>query len=211
MKVPLVVHLGAASQLAPLAAAGVVRRSVRGPRAWVLLWCAVLASGDGLSLLLGSRHETNLIIYNLVVPIGGAVMLWGLSLWQAEEVPRLAFRMAIGPFVVAWLILTLALSDAWRFSSVADPMAKLVCLGAAAFTLIARSRRTDGALQRHDWFWVSGGMALYFGTGAALSPLSALLVREAPDVVRRAYELKSALDVVAFLAIARGVTCPSAT
>ncbi len=211
MKVPLLVHLGAASQLAPLAAAGVARRSLRGPRAWVLLWCAILASGDGFSLLLGSRHETNLIIYNLVVPIGGAVVLWGLSLWQADEVPRLAFRIAIGPFVVAWMILTLALSDASRFSPVADPMAKLVCLAAAAFTLVARSRASDGAPHRHDWFWVSAGMALYFGTASALAPLSALLVNPAPELMNRAYELKSALDVVAFLAIARGVTCPTAT
>jgi len=139
------------------------------------------------------------------------MVLWLLSLWQSSEVARLTFRLAIVPFLLVWCVLTIAFERTSYFSSVASPMANLVGLGAAAFTLLAGSRRVEGLLHCRDWFWISGGMALYFGTSAALSPLSALLVEEAPQLVIRAYEVKSVLDVLAFLAIARGVTCPVET
>jgi hypothetical protein len=211
VKVPLLEYLGAASQLVPLAVAALARRAVRGPRAWVLAWCGILACADGLSLALGVRHQTNLLVINLVTPVGGAIVLWALSSWQLGGVPRLTLRLAIVPFVLAWLVLTMAFDESETFSRVADPMASLVGLGAAAFTLLARSRSAVGLLHRRDWFWISAGMALYFGTASALAPLSALLVGDAPALMDRAYQVKSLLDVFAFLAIARGVTCPAGT
>ncbi len=211
MDVPLLVDLGAASQLAPLAAAAFVRRRPAGARAWVLAWCALLAATDALSLALGARHTSNLLVINLATPVGGALVLWALSLMQRGDVARLTYRLGIVPFLAVWAVLTWAFDEAQRFSSVADPMAALVALAAAAYTLLSRSVGHDGPLTRADWFWISAGLCLYFGAASALMPLSALLVREAPDLLSRAYEVKSLLEIAAFLAIARGVTCPTAT
>ena len=184
---------------------------MRGARAWVLIWCTLLVVVDGAALGLGREGASNLVLFTLVTPLSAAIVLWVLSCWQTGEVSRLTLRATIIFVTVAWAALTYAIEDSSSFSRVADPMSDLVCLGAAAFTLVARSRHGEGPLHRSDWFWVSAGMALYFGSGSALSPLSALLVKEAPDLVIRAYEVKSVLDVFAFLAIARGVTCPAAT
>jgi len=211
LRVPWLAYLGAVSQAAPLVAAALVRRPVWGPRAWVLAWCAVLVAVDAASLWLASQDVRNLWLFNSLTPASVAVVLWALSLWQTGDLTRLTMRIAILPFLLLWTVLTLAFEDTSAFSRAADPMASIVGLGAAAFTLLARSRSASGALLRHDWFWVSAGMALYFGTSSALSPLSALLVREAPQLVIRAYEVKSLLDVLAFLLIARGVTCPAET
>jgi len=211
MRVPWLFFPGAVAQAIPLAAAIVARRPMRGARPWVLAWCVLLVLVDATALWVGREGRSNIILFDLVTPIGGALVLWALSFWQSGELARLTFRLAIIPFVAVWGALTIAFDEASSFSRVADPMASLVGLGAAAFTLVARSRASEGPLHHSDWFWVSGGMALYFGTAAALSPLSALLVRQAPDLVIRAYEVKSVLDVLAFLAIARGVTCPAAT
>jgi hypothetical protein len=134
-----------------------------------------------------------------------------LSFWQTGDVARLTFRLAIVPFLLVWAVLTVTMEDMSSFSRIATPMASLVGLGTAAFTLVTRSMGADEAPHCRDWLWVSGGMALYFGTAAALAPLSALLIAGAPHLVLRAYELKSVLDVFAFLAIARGVTCPTGT
>jgi len=211
MKVPWLFFPGAVAQVVPLVAAAVARRRVRGARAWVLAWCALLALVDGAALWLGREGTANILLFNLVTPAGAALVLWALSYWQAGDLSRLTFRLAIVPFLLVWGVLTVAFESTSSFSSVADPLAKLVGLGAAAFTLLAGSRRVEGLLHCRDWFWISGGMALYFGTATALSPLSALLVQEAPQLVIRAYEVKSVLDVLAFLAIARGVTCPVET
>lgn len=211
MRVPWLAYLGAVSQAAPLVAAVLVRRPVWGARAWVLAWCAVLVAADTGSLWLASHDVRNLWLFNSLTPVSVAVVLWTLSHWQTADLTRLTMRLAILPFLLVWTVLTLAVEDTSTFSRAAGPMASIVGLGAAAFTLLARSRSASGSLLRHDWFWVSTGMALYFGASSALSPLSALLVREAPQLVIRAYEVKSLLDVLAFLLIARGVTCPAET
>jgi hypothetical protein len=194
-----------------LVAAVVARRPLRGARVWILAWCAILVTADATSLWLGRHNVSNLVVFNLLSPACLAIVLWALSDWQHAELPRLTLRLAIIPFLAAWGVLTFALEDTSSFSRVADPLTSLVGLGAAAFTLVAKSHRAGGSLLRQDWFWVSGGMVLYFGTAAMLQPLSALLVGNAPQLVIRAYEIKSVLDVFAFLLIARGVVCPTET
>lgn len=184
---------------------------MEGPRVWVLAWCGFLALVDAAGLWLAREGAANVVLLNFVLPLSAALVLLALSYWQTTELARLTFRMAIVPFLVAWALLTFAFKETSRFSGVAGPTANLVGLAAAAFTLLARSRRASAPLQRSDWFWVSGGMALYFGTATTLGPLSALLVGDAPRLMIRAYEIKSVLDVVAFVAVARGVTCPLRT
>ena len=204
----LLMVLGAASQVVPLAAAALARRRLSAARAWVLVWCALLLCGDAITATMAARHQTNLFVINLWTPASVAVALWALSSWQAGDGARRALRLAIVPFLLTWAVLTLAFHEMETFSSVADPLSNLVALGAAAYTLVARSHRAEGPLLRQDWLWITGGMALYFGSAGALSPLSALLVARAPSLVLDAYGFKSVLDVITFLAIARGVTCP---
>lgn len=211
MRAPLLAYVAVFSQAAPLFAAAAWRRHGSGTRRWVLGWCALLLVVDCVSGWLGSHGAHNIFLSNLVIPASVAVVLWTLSLWQTGDLGRLTMRLAIVPFLLVWTVLTLAVEDFSTFSRAADPMASIVGLGAAAFTLLARSSASQGDLSRRDWFWVTGGMALCFATSSALGPLSALLVASAPQLLDRAYELKAGLDIVAFLLIARGVTCPAET
>jgi hypothetical protein len=211
VRVPLLLNLGAAAQAAPLVAVVVARRRLPAERAWTVAWCTLLVVVDAAALWMGRRGQHNLLLFVPLAPVSTALVLWALSLWQHAELPRLTLRWAIPLFVAAWGVLTFALEDTSSFSRVASPLADVVALGAAAFTLVARGQQASGPLARQDWFWVSGGMVLYFGAATMLQPLSALLVAEAPQLVIHAYEVKSVLDVFAFLAIARGVTCQPAT
>ena len=208
---PFVAYLAIASQAAPLFAVVVWRRRATGPRAWVLAWCAFLLTMDIVTGWLGARGVHNLWLYYVLTPVSGALVLWALSLWQPWELARLTFRLAVVPLLLVWTVLTLAVEDTSAFSQAAEPMAKLVGLGAAAFTLLARSHSASGSLLRHDWFWVIAGMALYFGVSSALSPLSALLVGDNPHLLDLAYQLKAVLDITAFFLIARGMTCQPST
>lgn len=194
-----------------MAAALVVRRPLVPARAWLLAWCVVQVLTDYLLLWFAVRGVPNLWVTYLLTPVSGALVLWTLSLWQSGELARLTLRLVIVPFVLVWGVLTLALENTSSFSRAADPMANLVCLAAAAYTLLARSRASRGELLRQDWFWASAGLALYFGVSSTISPLGALLVGSDPVLLVRAYEVRGLLQIVAFLAIARGVTCPAAT
>jgi hypothetical protein len=171
----------------------------------------LLLAADAVGEWLGERGARNLWLYYILTPVSSAVVLIALSYWQSGPLWRLTFRLAILPLVLVWGVLTAAVEDTSAFSRAAAPTAKLITLGAAAFTLVAGSLRARGDLLRTDWFWVSAGMALFFGASSALAPLSALLVGTDPQLLNWAYEVKALLDILAFLLIARGVTCPAAT
>jgi len=200
-----------ASEAVPALAVAVSRRRVSGPRAWVLAWCLLLLTWDLVAGWMGAHGRPNLWLTYILQPGSMALVLWALSLWEIGELPRLTMRLAIVPLVVVWAVLAVALEDTASFSRVAFPMSSLVGLGAAAYTLLSLSHRSHGDPLRCDWLWTCGGIALYFGTATALQPLSALLVARSPELVRQAFTVKAVLDIAAFLAIARGVTCRTET
>jgi hypothetical protein len=211
VRFPLVFYLATLAQGVPPVAAAVARRPVRGARTWVLLWCALLLAVDLVQRWLGAHRERNLWLGYVLTPVGGALALWALSCWQTRELSRLTLRFAIGPFLLVCLVLLLTVERTSDFSRVAQPVASLVCLCAAAFTLLVRSHEEPGSLVRQDWFWVSAGMALYFGVTVTIAPLSALLLGADLRQMVVAYEARAALEVVAFALIAVGMACPSET
>jgi hypothetical protein len=87
-------------------------------------------------------------------------------------------------------------------------MVKLVTLGAAAFTLLSGSLSRRGDVLRQDWFWISAGMVLYFGTGATLGPIRALLNARAPQLLLLVYSVWTLMGSAAYLLIAKGLACP---
>jgi hypothetical protein len=211
VRIPALLYLSALAKAAPLLAAAAARRPARGARAWVLVWSALLLVESGVSLWLALHQVHNIWLSYFFFPVASATALWALSCWQGSDLARLTMRLAIVPFLAVWVVLTLAFENTSSFSRAADPLAYLVGLLAATYTLIGRSRLHTGDLLRQDWVWVSAGMALYLGTYSMIGPLSALLAGSDPMLMDRAYQLEAALSIAAFLAIARGVTCPAAT
>jgi hypothetical protein len=210
LRAPLLLYLGSGAEALPLVAAAVVRSRAHGARLWIAAWSAVLVVCDLLQLWLGSRGVHNLWV-NYFATAAGALVLWALASWQIGDTARLTLRVAVVPFLAVLAVLTLLMEDTSNFSRAADPMADLLCLAAAAYTLVARSTSSRGSLLRQDWFWISAGLALYFGVWGAMGPLGVLLVGTAPKLLIVAYQVAMALNIVAMLAIARGVTCPEAT
>ena len=207
LQVPVLAYVGASSQLLPLLAAGIMRHGLRGPRAWVVAWCGVLLFSDLVQLILSRQDVNNLWVPYITTPMAGAAILWALSKWQDRQVPRLTLQAAIPLFLITWVLLVVLVEKPGTFSTAADPVYSLLGLGAAVYTLVSRSADEPEPLTRQDWFWICGGLSLYFGTASTLGPVAAFLLTEHPVLVIRAYEVKSATDVLAFLAIAKGITC----
>ena len=203
---PWLNYLGVASAAIPPLATLALRRRPRGAAAWVLAWTVLLAVEGIVGIGLASRGINNHWLRYVAMPADGALILWAVSLWQMRAPPARALRVAIPVFLALWTVLVTAVETTRPFSTVAEPLVSLICLGAAAFTLVARSVEEREPLVRQDWFWTCGGLTLYFGSLTTLGPLAALLGGTL-TLLARAYELKSVVDVVAFLAIARGITC----
>jgi hypothetical protein len=205
----LVAIVGTACEATPLAVLAVQRRRPRGARAWVVAWVTFLLAVDLVGASLSIRGIPNLWITYILMPVSVGLALWALSLWQRTELWRLTFRIGIVPLLLAWGVLTLAVENTSSFSRAAEPMVKLVTLAAAAFTLLSGSLTQRGDLLRQDWFWISAGMVLYFGAGATLGPVSALLDRGAPQLLTFVYGVWTSIISLAFLLVAKGMACPA--
>jgi hypothetical protein len=210
VRAPLVFYLGTLSQAVPPVVAVAARRRIRGARAWVLAWCLVLLAFDLVQMWLARRGQRNLWIVYVDTPLQVSLALWAFSCWQTRELSRLTLRLAVVPFLAVWAAL-LTLESTADFSRVSQPMASLVGLCAAAFTLLVRSYEERGSLVRQDWFWMGAGMALYFGLTVVIGPLSALLVGGDIRNMLVAYQLRAAVQIVALLLVAVGMACPNAT
>lgn len=208
MAIPWVSYAATASQaLPPVAALGYGRRLPLARR-WVAAWALLLVVNDltQLAFALSGRH--NLGIRYLVGPVETGVVLIALSLWHGDSVARLALRVAVPVFTLIWILLVAFVERTDTFGLVTGPLQALVLLVASLGTLLLRVRTQEGGLSQEDWFWVCAGLSLWYGTSAALEPLSRLLVAEHPSVVSSAYQVKAVVDILASLIIARGMLCP---
>ena len=211
MRVPVFLVVAGTFAAVPPVVGAVFWRRLAGARAWAFGWAVSEATETAVQWWLSARHVPNLWLGYVFEPLNGALLLWALSLWQSRALARLTLRLAIPAVLAAFLWLALAFDGTSSFSRAAQPMLFLVCLGASAYTLVERSRLAAGDLVRSDWMWICAGAALLYGTGSVLFPLSRLLLGGDLRLFIVAYELISALAALAFLAVARGMACPTGT
>ena len=201
-------HAATASQAIPPLGALRFGRRLPAARRWVVGWALVLLGNDLTQLAFAQSGRHNLGIRYLVGPVETGVVLIALSLWHGDSVARLALRVAVPVFTLIWFLLVAFVERTDTFGLVTGPLQALVLLVASLGTLLLRVRSQEGGLLQEDWFWVCAGLSLWYGTSAALEPLSRLLVAEHPSVVSSAYQVKAVVDILASLIIARGMLCP---
>jgi len=202
------VQAAIASQVLPPLAALRYGRRLPSARRWIFLWAVLLLAYDLTQVALLRRGQHNLWLRYPFGPIEAGVVLVALSLWHGDSVARLALRVAVPVFTLIWILLVAFVERTDTFGLVTGPLQALVLLVASLGTLLFRVRTQEGRLSQEDWFWVCTGLSLWYGTSAALEPLSRLLVAEHPSVVSSAYQVKAVVDILASLIIARGMLCP---
>jgi hypothetical protein len=209
LKPTILMYVAGWSQLAPPAAGAAARRLTPGGRREIAIWCLLQVASDGLSLVLGRRGLNNLWVSYLFMPVTGAIALWAISCWHRPGTGRLTLRIAIPLFVVVSAGLTFGVEDPRAYSMIAAPFHALVLFFAALWTFMVRSLTGQARLMQQDWFWILGGLMLFTGTATAQQPIAWYLVSAGrEDVFRAVFDLKAAVDILAFAAITRGVLCP---
>ena len=208
MAIPWTATVAAASQALPPLAALRHGRRLPAARGWIVAWGLLLLASDAIQFAYAVQGRHNLWLRYLVGPFEAGTVLWALALWHADSVARLGLRYAVLVFGLTWILLVGFVERITTFGLVTGPLLSLVVLGATLVTLLHRIRVQEDGLLREDWFWICTGLALWYGSAAALEPLSRLLVESQPAVVYSAYRVKAVVDIVASLAIARGMLCP---
>lgn len=196
-------------QALPGLAALRARRSLDGARIGVLAWSGVLLLSNVVDKWLAIQHRNNHFVSYLAEPIFCTIVLWVLSRWQVTPTARRVILRLIPLYLVAMLVLTLTVELTDTFSLVTESVTSLLILALSLYTLLTCSLAERGRLTRFDWFWICGGMALFYGSDAALEPFSRAMMASHIDLVIAAIELTSAVEIFALMAIARGMLCPN--
>jgi hypothetical protein len=206
-QIPLVVH---AAALSPLVAVLVilVRRPGAPAHRWVLAACLLSLFGDAAGLYTAIQGLNNQWISYLVTPLLGAAMLGALAEWQTTAAERTGVRTTAVLLVVTCLVLALVVEDRDNFSRFAVPLAALLVLAGAVYTLVRRGASGGrGELVRQDWLWVGAGFAVYGMVTAAYFPLLAVLTPLDVTFVRAVLHFKAILVLLAFGLVGWGVAC----
>ena len=161
---------------------------------------------DAAGWWMAEREINNLWIGHIGRPLQTLLLLLAFAEWQTGETGRRAVRFAGVGFVLLWFLL-LAVEDPRTFSRFSQPLQAILVVSVAAWTLVRRTVRTFEAPLAEPWFWICAALLLYFGSGAVLGPVSNLLLRSQPELVRIAYLAKAVINIVAYLLVARGILC----
>ena len=205
--IPWLLLVGADAPTLPGLAALLTWSRPRGASAWILAWSLLLTVQEAGGVALAAAGRNNHWLGYVGLPAGSALMLWALGEWQTRDVARLTIRLAIPVAILVWIVLVLAVENTSTFSTAAEPLLSVLGLAAAAWTLVNRSmNEADSGLAAQDWFWACAGLCLLFASESTLGPLASLLGGDV-TLVARAYELQSVVSIVAFVSIAKGVTC----
>jgi len=206
-KAPLILYAGFAAQAAPLATAYVQRAEMTPARFWVFIWLVLWAIMNAAGYVVARLHYNNHFLSYIFTPFQGAAILWALSLYQVRPVARVAIRITIPIFVIAWALALLFIENSRNFSTIAEPVYSILALGTALYTLVTRSSDATEPVTRQDWFWICGGLALYFAALTVLLPLAAATVYSRPDITTRAYVVDTIVNILACLCLANGFLC----
>jgi len=204
-----ILHAGFLSQFVPPFAALKARARLNAARKGALTWSVLLVTINLTALGFALSHRHNLWISYTLDPLLAAVGLWTLSQWQSHSVSRTTLQLLIPLYLLAVIVLTVTVEEMSSFSRITGPFTSLLLLGVSLYTVIGRSLEASAQLLWADWFWIGLAFALFYGSDAALGPLSRALLNDRPDLVLAAHKIKAVVAIVVSLALARGLLCPN--
>lgn len=205
--VSLDVMFANAAEVTPVLAAVWARRWLTPALRLVTALFALAIAQEIANAWLASRHVHTTWLNNLLMPVYTALLLWAFALWQTGAVSRLAIRLAIPLFVIVWLVSTVLIQGVTHFSRVAGPIQSMLLVCVAAYTLVTAGMRATDPVWRHDWFWISAGVLLTYGTSTLLQPITAHLAYTQPATAKSVISLWDVIDGVASLLIMGGILC----
>ena len=181
------------------------RRS--GAGAFVVLGGMVAVLANVVSETVTRVYGSNLVVGYVVLPFTAGAYILALAEYQVTYVERLMCRIGLGLFLGIYMLLVAFFEDFAHFGQYSHTLYSFVLLVAALWTLGRRALTQEDVLALEaDWFWIAFGLAIYGAATAATAAIgNILLARDRVDLFVKAWDVRAALVILAFLAIAWGV------
>ncbi len=205
---PLGFNLGLliAAAMVLVAVGGAVRwpRLDRGGR-WLVGAVITSAVFIPFSLAMMFSGRSNRLLNEVALLAETTLMLIAFGWWQPTPPRRRVIWWTLAGFLASWLAAQAIQGRTADFSFVSIPVAGLVKVGAAGFTLVGLIQSTAGRWTDHLWFWASLGVMVIYGTEVILDPLwlQAFGVRD--DLSVAAFAVNTVGNVVGYGLIGRGL------
>ena len=179
------------------------RRLDQGGR-WLVAAVAVSAGFVPFSLWQVFAGPSNRLVNEASIFCETILLLLALAWWQpTPSRRRVVWRVTAG-YALAWVVAQWIQGWGADFSYLSLPIAGLVKVGAAGYTLLGRVQATDGQWTDHLWFWATSGIMVMYGAEVILAPLWAE-VSGRNDLALAAFAVNTVGNVLGYLMIARGL------
>ena len=181
------------------------RRS--GAAAFIGLGGLITVMANMIGATIGRLTGNNFIVGYISIPFTAGAFLLALAEFQATYLEKMMFRIGLALFVGIYLLLVGFFEDVTHFGQYSHTLYSFVLLVAALWTLARRALTQEDALALDtDWFWISFGLAIYGAATAASAAIgNILLARQRLDLFAKAWDVRAALVILAFLALGWGV------
>jgi hypothetical protein len=184
------------------------RRS--GPVAFIALGGLVTVLSATVGAEIGRRTGNSLVVGYIAIPFTAGAYILALAEWQATYVEKLTVRIGVGLFIAIYTLLVLFLENVAHFGQYSHTLYALVLLATALWTLGRRALTANATTEPlaidTDWFWVAFGLAIYGAATAVSAAIGNILIaRDRIDLFVQAWNVRGALVILAFIAIAWGV------
>lgn len=133
--------------------------------------------------------------------------LFGIAFAAWQPTPRRSrvVRLVIGLFVVYWIAAQLIQGAGAQFSYLSGPVASLVRVALAGYTLLGRVPATRERWTDQLWFWAAIAVMVISGTGVILDPVWMQVFRVRNDLVLAMFGIYVVGNVIGYGLIARGL------
>ena len=185
------------------------RKKLDTARRWFLGYLLLELLLETVSFVLGRYRINNHLVAHLGVPLETALILLAFAAWQVDAGARRLFTALVPLSACFWVPLLLGWEAPNQFSIGLESLQAVLCLAAAAYTVVRRAIASTGLPQEEGWFWIGGGVMLYMGTWALMNPLNHYLVERAPEVAVAVLTIRAGAQVGANLLYFRGMRCPT--
>jgi len=157
---------------------------------------------------LGRARIENLWLSHLAIPVETALIIRAFSYWQVDGLARATLYYGAPVMLAFWLPWGFGWEPLNGFSIGTESIQAVLCLAVACYTVVRRSMDDNGYGTEQPWFWIGGGVMLYFATFALLSPLSGYLLGHSPDTAISVFAVRSGFQILANLLYFLGMRCP---
>jgi hypothetical protein len=194
------------AQALPILGYALTRRRSR-IAAFVTLGGMITVLANVIGRPLAQATGNNFIVGYISIPFTAGAYLLALAELQVSYLERVMFRIGLGLFIGIYLLLVSFFEDVTHFGQFSHTLYSFVLLVAALWTLGRRAFTQEDALALDtDWFWIGFGLAIYGAATAASAAIgNILLARDRVDLFVKAWDVRAALVILAFLAITWGV------